>query len=212
MNILSAALSSANDEGTWLNTAGFLGDRMNIVAIALLVIGAIIIYFAVKLMKGYTFHTDETVVVDKTEGFETVNAVIAQRRQTEIPNYSSSAKGGGNDVFKEMLIVYTVGGEEYSQWVSDYGEDMYKDTVPIKYDPEDPENFFIYTEDDDFKGIPDENGELDGNEEDTDDTAEEMEVSDKNNSVAVVVLIIGILIMAIGGFILADWLGIVNGK
>lgn len=193
--------SAAEEEDMWISKAGFFDSYMNIVAIVLIVVGLAIIYFGVKLLRGYTFHPDETEVIVKDEGFVTINADIAERRQTEIPNYSASAQGKENDLFKEMRIVYTVDGVEYSEWVSDYGEDMYRDSVPIKYDPEDPKDFYVCEGDDDFQGIPDENGDLDGNEDD------EEETDVQKNGVGIVVLIVGALIIAVGGGILIDYFG-----
>lgn len=197
-----ALLSAAEEEeDMWISDAGFFDSYTNIVAIVLIVVGLAIIYFGVKLLKGYTFHPDETVVVEKDEGFVTINADIAERRQTEIPNYSAAAHGKSNDLFKEMRIVYTVDGVEYTEWVSDYGEDMYKDSVPIKYDPDDPKDFYVLEGDGDFQGIPDENGDLDGNEDDEDET------DVQKNGIGVVVIIVGVLIMAVGIGILIDYFG-----
>lgn len=199
INDIACFSSAADEDGTWLNNIGFLSGHMGAVSVVLIVLGLLILYFGVKLMKGYSFHVDETVVVEKDEGFAEMNADIAERRATEIPNYANSANGKGNDLFKEMRIVYTVDGTEYSQWVSDLGEDMYKDSVPIKYDPQDPNNFYIFSGDDDFEGIPDENGELDGNEDD--------ETSDSSSKgVGVVIIIIGVLFAVLGTGFLIDHL------
>lgn len=191
-------LSSSEEDGTWVNKAGFFDDYMNIVAIVLILVGIGIIYFGVKLIRGYTFHPDETVVVEKDNDFAVVNSNVAERRQTEIPNYSASAAGKGKDVFRELRIVYSVEGGEYSQWISDSGG--YGDTVPIKYNPDDPTDFYVIDGGEDFEGIPDENGELDGNED--------KDVSDGSPSkgLGIFMTLIGILIGALGTGFLVDYL------
>jgi len=185
--------ASDDEDGTWINTAGFLDNHMTAVSIVLIVVGLATIYFAIKLMRGYSFHEDETVIIEKDENYVEDNAVIAERRQTEIPNYSKT--GEASTLFKEMRITYTANGEEYSHWISDDGG--YDDTVPIKYDPESPEKFYIFSGDDNFEGIPDENGDLDGNED------EDAPESVGSKGVAVTVLIIGLLIGVLGvGFLI----------
>lgn len=192
--------AEADDDGTWVNTAGFFSNYMNIVAIVLIVVGLAIIYFGVKLIQGYTFHADETVIIEKDSDFVSVNAYIAERRTTEIPNYSASAVGKGNDLFKEMKITYSAEGGEYSHWISDNGE--YDDSIPVKYNPRDPSEFYI-DEGEEFEGIPDENGDLDGNE---DDEIEATEADGGSKSVGITVLIVGILVLAVGVGILIDYL------
>lgn len=188
-----SASSADEDDGTWLNTAGFLNNHMTAVSIVLIILGLAIIYVAVKLFNGYTLHQDETISIEKNDDFEAINAVVAERRQTEIPNYSKTGKA--NTLFKEMRITYTVGDEEFSHWISDDG--FYTDTVPIKYNPDSPNDFYIFGGDDDFEGIPDENGDLDGNEDN-----EAPEGAD-SKGIAVTVLIIGILIAVLGvGFLI----------
>ena len=63
---------------------------MNIVAIVLIIVGLAIIYFAVKLMKGYIFIPMKRSWLKKDENFKLINADIAERRSTEIPNYSGA--------------------------------------------------------------------------------------------------------------------------
>ncbi|WP_124098277.1 DUF3592 domain-containing protein [Ruminococcus sp. Marseille-P6503] len=193
----TVCLASEGDDGTWVGKAGFFIDYMNVVAIVLIAVGIAIIYFGVKLLKGYTFHPDETVVVEKDKHFELINADIAERRVTEIPNYSASAKGGGNDVFKELRITYTVDGEEYSEWISDFGG--YGNTVPVRYNPDDPKDFYVYEGDDAPESLPDESGSLAGNEDnDSDDSP--------SKGLGLVVLIVGGLISVLGVGFLIDFL------
>lgn len=196
--IVMLASQADDEEGTWVGKAGFFSDYMNVVAIVLMVVGLAIVYFAFKLFKGYTFHPEETVVVEKDKHFGLINADIAERRSTEIPNYAASARGGENDVFREVRITYTVDGEEYSEWISDYGG--YEDTVPVKYNPDNPKDFYVYEGDDDFEGIPDENGELDGNEDN--DAADDS----PSRGLAVVLLIVGVLLDTLGVGLLIDFL------
>ena len=110
----------------------------------------------------------------------------------------SPKDGKGKDVFRELRIVYSVEGGEYSQWISDSGG--YGDTVPIKYNPDDPTDFYVMDGGEDFEGIPDENGELDGNED--------KDVSDDSPSkgLGIFMTLIGILIGALGTGFLVDYL------
>lgn len=195
--IVMLASQAEDEEGTWVGKAGLFSDYMNIVAVVLIIVGLAIIYFAVKLMKGYTFHPDETIVVEKDENFKLINADIAERRSTEIPNYSGAVSEKGNSIFREMRIIYTAAGEEYSQWISDYGG--YEDTVPVKYNPDDPKDFYVYEGDGDFEGIPDESGELDGNEDNESDDS-------PSKGLGVVLTIVGGLIIVLGVGFLVDFL------
>lgn len=195
--IVMLASQAEDEEGTWVGKAGFFSDYMNIVAIVLIAVGIAIIYFGVKLIKGYTFHPDETVVVEKDENFKLINADIAERRSTEIPNYSGAVSGKGSSIFREMRITYTVCGEEYSEWISDYGG--YEDTVPVKYNPDAPKDFYVYEGDNDFEGIPDENGTFNDNEDNASDDS-------PSKGLGAVVIIVGALISVLGTGFLVDFL------
>ena len=121
-----------------------------------------------------------------------------ERRSTELPDYSG---GSGNIVFKEMLIRYSVDGQSFEEWIADTGE--YKDTLPIKYNPTNPQEFHVYEGEESFKGIPDENGSLSGNE---DENAEGEEIPEKKSTTGVMIIIVGVLVAIVGVIIFADGL------
>ncbi|MBR6873151.1 MAG: hypothetical protein IKN17_06565 [Ruminococcus sp.] len=194
---ISNLLRLLADDGEGLGDvaeAGFFADYGWIVGIVLIAVGLLLLYFGIKVGKGYRFmpEQNETVVVD--DELPSVNAEIVERRSTEIPDYSP--KGEGKIVFKEMLIRFTVDMTTYEEWINDSGE--YSDTVPIKYNPTNPQEFHVYEGDDDFEGIPDENGDLSGNED--------RNPSETGGSVKYTLIGVGVIIAAVGVFVLVDGL------
>lgn len=199
MNVLQLMYLAAasEEEGTAVAKAGVFADYMWIVGAVLAAVGIMLIYIGIKVGQGYRIMPEqtETVVVEDTE--PSAEAEIVERRSTEIPDYSG---GGGKIVFKEMLIRFTADGQTFEEWINDSGE--YKDTVPVRYNPTNPQQFHIYEDGADFEGIPDENGQLDGNE-DPDAEAPETEGS---RSVMLTIIGVGLIILGIGIFVLIDGL------
>ena len=189
-------LAAAEEDRTEIETAGFFKDYMWIVGIVLIVVGLLLIYFGIKVGKGYRFMPEESQTQIVEDELPSVNAEIIERRSTEIPDYSRN--GEGKLVFKEMLIRFTAEGQSFEEWINDSGE--YSDTVPIKYNPNNPQEFHVYEGDEDFEGIPDENGDLDGNE----DTDAEPEGGSK--TVKLTLMGIGLIILAVGIFVLIEGL------
>ncbi len=187
----------AEDEGTDVAKAGFFSDYMWIVGAVLVVVGLGLLYFGIKVGKGYRFMPEQTETVIVEDELPAANAEIIDRRSTEIPDYS--AKGEGKIVFKEMLIRFTVEGQSFEEWINDSGE--YSDTVPVKYNPTNPQEFHVYEGDGDFEGIPDENGDLSGNEDKDAEKAPE-----GSRSVMLTLMGVGLIIMAVGLFVLIDGL------
>ena len=188
-------LAAAEEEKTDIETAGFFKDYMWIVGIVLIVVGLLLLYFGIKVGKGYRFMPEENQTQIVEDELPSLNADVVERRSTEIPDYSD--KGEGKIVFREMLIRFSVEGQSFEEWINDSGE--YGDTVPIKYNPNNPQEFHVYEGDEDFQGIPDENGDLAGNE----DPEPEHE---GNNAVKLTLMGIGLIILGIGIFVLIEGL------
>ena len=188
-------LAAAEEEKTDIETAGFFKDYMWIVGIVLIVVGLLLLYFGIKVGKGYRFMPEENQTQIVEDELPSLNADVVERRSTEIPDYSD--KGEGKIVFREMLIRFSVEGQSFEEWINDSGE--FGDTVPIKYNPNNPQEFHVYEGDEDFQGIPDENGDLAGNE----DPEPEHE---GNNAVKLTLMGIGLIILGIGIFVLIEGL------
>ena len=193
--LLHILAEESEEEGTAIAKAGFFADYMWIVGLVLAAVGLIVMYFGIKVGKGYRFmpEANEPVVID--DELPSAEAEIVERRSTEVPDYSPN--GEGKLVFKEMLIRFTADGQTFEEWVNDSGE--YTDTVPVKYNPNNPNEFHIYEGDGDFEGIPDENGSLDGNEDEED-------IPEGSKSVMLTLLGVGLIILAVGIFVLIDGL------
>ncbi|MBR6044996.1 MAG: hypothetical protein IKP47_05105 [Ruminococcus sp.] len=187
-----------SEDGTDVAKAGFFADYMWIVGIVLAVVGLALVYFGIKVGKGYRFMPEQTETTVVEDDNPSVNAEIVDRRTTEIPDYSHN--GSGTIVFKEMLIRYDVEGQICEEWINDSGE--YTDTVPIKYNPTHPEEFHVYEGEENFEGIPDENGDLAGNEDD--EAGEPAEAG--SSSVKYTLIGIGVILLGVGIFVLIDGL------
>ena len=188
-------LAAAEEEKTDIETAGFFKDYMWIVGIVLIAVGLLLLYFGIKVGKGYRFMPEENQTQIVEDELPSLNADVVERRSTEIPDYSD--KGEGKIVFREMLIRFSVEGQSFEEWINDSGE--FGDTVPIKYNPNNPQEFHVYEGDEDFQGIPDENGDLAGNE----DPEPEPE---GNSAVKLTLMGIGLIILGIGIFVLIEGL------
>ena len=92
---------------------------------------------------------------------------------------------------------FTADAQTFEEWINDSGE--YSDTVPIKYNPNNPQEFHV-DEGDEFEGIPDENGDLSGNED------ADAEPEGGSRTVKLTLMGIGLIILGIGIFILIDGL------
>ena len=187
-------LAEAEEDGIKISEKGFFHDYIWIVGIVLMVVGLLLVYFGRKVGKGYRFMPEQSETKIVEDELPSVNAEIIERRSTEIPDYSP--KGDGKIVFKEMLIRFTVDMVTLEEWINDSGE--YTDTVPIKYNPNNPQEFHVF-EGEDFEGIPDENGDLAGNE---DPDAE----PEGNRTVMFTLMGIGLIVFGVGLFILIDGL------
>ena len=188
-------LAEAEEDGTDVAKAGFFADYMWVIGIVLIVVGLLIVYFGIKVGQGYRFMPEATETKIVEDELPSVNAEIVERRSTEIPDYSGA--DGSKIVFKEMLIRFTVDMTTLEEWINDSGE--YTDTVPIKYNPNNPQEFHV-DEGEDFDGIPDENGDLAGNED------PDAEPEGRSKSVKYTLIGIGVLILGVGIFVLIDGL------
>ena len=189
-------LAAAEEDRTEIETAGFFKDYMWIVGIVLIAVGLLLLYFGIKVGKGYRFMPQDNQTQIIEDELPSVNADIIERRSTEIPDYSGSGKE--NIVFKEMLIRFTANGQSFEEWINDSGE--FSDTVPIKYNPNNPQEFHVHEGEEEFEGIPDENGDLDGNED------ADTEPEGGSRSVKLTIMGIGLIILAVGIFVLIEGL------
>ncbi len=196
MEVLSVIRLLADDDATDVAKAGFFSEYMWVVGAVLILVGIGLVYFGSKVGRGYRFMPEQTETVVVEDELPAANAEIVERRSTEIPDYSP--KGDGKIVFKEMLIRFTAEGQSFEEWINDSGE--YTDTVPVKYNPNNPQEFHVYEGDAEFEGIPDENGDLDGNEDSG-------EVPEGSRSVMLTLMGVGLIILAVGIFVLIDGLG-----
>ncbi|MBR4555486.1 MAG: hypothetical protein IKO27_07855 [Ruminococcus sp.] len=188
-------LAENEEDGTAISKAGFFSEYMWIVGLVLIVVGLAVMYVGLKVGKGYKFMPEQTEPVVIDDELPSVNAEIIERRSTEIPDYSGDENG--RIVFKEMLIRFAADGITYEEWINDPGD--FGDTVPIKYNPNNPQEFHVSEGEGDFEGIPDENGSLDGNEDNDG-------VPEGNKSVMLTLLSVGIIVLAVGVFVLIDGL------
>ena len=188
-------LAASEEDGTDVAKAGFFADYMWIVGAVLIVVGLLLVYFGIKVGKGYRFMPEQTETQIVEDDLPSVKAEIVERRSTEFPDYSGNE--GGKIVFKEMLIRFTADAQTFEEWINDSGE--YSDTVPIKYNPNNPQEFHV-DEGDEFEGIPDENGDLSGNED------ADAEPEGGSRTVKLTLMGIGLIILGIGIFILIDGL------
>lgn len=176
MDILKLMLL-AEDEGSNPMDGMFSGAQKG-VGIVLIVTGLLIIYFAVKVAKGYRFLPTaggETVVEE--DNYTAGEAKVLKKQTTILPDFG----GGGEKELTEWEIGYTVGGREYTQTIpdDDYTEG---DTIKIKYDPKKPEDFYL-TADEETSSEPEDDG--------SDDTA-------KSRSMGILFAALGIMVL-IGG-------------
>ena len=192
---LPLRLFADSDEGIKLGEKGLFEGSAWIFGIILAVVGLTLIVLGIKVGKGYRFFPEETGPKLIEDELPEANAEIIERRSTEVPDYSP--KGEGKIVFKEMLIRFTAEGQSFEEWINDSGE--YTDTVPVKYNPNNPQEFHISEGDDDFEGIPDENGDLSGNE----DNSEEPDQNTGRAS-SLTLMGIGLMLLGIGLFIFID--------
>ncbi|MBR6101954.1 MAG: hypothetical protein IKP95_05970 [Ruminococcus sp.] len=193
MDILTiAAVLAAGEDGLKISEKGLFEGSSWIIGLILAAVGIFIIFIGIKVGNGYRFFPEETEPKTVADELPSANAEIIDRRTTEVPDYSPN--GEGKLVFKEMLIRFEAEGQSFEEWINDSGD--YTDTVPVKYNPNNPQEFHVYEGDEDFEGIPDENGDVAGNE-DPEETG-----SSKASSFTLIG--VGLIVLAVGIFIFLD--------
>ncbi|MBR4622622.1 MAG: hypothetical protein IKO44_04485 [Ruminococcus sp.] len=179
-------LAEEEEEGTAISKAGFFSDYMAVIGIVLALVGIAIIYVGIKLMRGYSFHVDETVVVDEKDDYTAAEAEVLGQRSTPMPDLSGEGK---EKLISEIRLRYEAGDTVYTEWILGSGNSG--DKVRIRYNEEDPTDFFLDDED------PEEQPE----------TAETEEPEPEGKSSAGITLTgIGLMVLGIGIFVFIDGL------
>lgn len=199
LRLISVFVDTESESGIVLSEDGFFSKHMVAFGVVLAVVGLLIVYIGIKVLKGFRFMPEQTEAQLVEDDLPAMDAEIVDRRSTELPDYSGDSSS--KIVFKEMLIRYSVDGQSFEEWIADTGE--YKDTLPIKYNPTNPQEFHVYENDESFEGIPDENGSLSGNE---DSSAEGEEIPEKKSTTGVMIVIVGVLVAIVGAIVFADGL------
>ena len=157
---------------------GLFSGAAGAVGIVLMVTGLLLIYFGIKVIKGYRFLPTGDGAVIQEDNYIEAEAKLTEQKKIVMPDF-----GGGSDrEFIEWEMVYTVDGREYTQTIPDDGYE--KDGVlKIKYDPADPSAFYLADE-----------GQ-DASDEDGDDTDLRKETV---SMAGIVIIVLGVLVI-IGG-------------
>lgn len=172
-----SALTLAADESDAFKDSPFLGSlsgAQTVIGIVLIVTGALLLYFGVKMKMGYRFFPESGETVVEEDNYAETRAAVGESHITTLPDI-----GSGERELTEFDISYTVDGTEYKQTVPDEG---YKtgDVIKLKYNPESPNEFYL---------------------SDTDTEAEDEESSsaqEPKNISALIVIALGVLVAAAG--------------
>lgn len=156
--------------------AGALHGWQGVIGIVLAVTGLLIIYFGIKVVKGYKFLPEREHNIPKEDNFVPAKAKVLQKKKTTMPAFN----GGEPTVFVEWKIGYEIDGEKYTQMIPDDGYNK-GDFLDIKYNPDDPAEYY-----------------LDNGTENTQDSGEQTEEESGNNSMGWLFAGIGLLIAVIG--------------
>ncbi|MBR1864777.1 MAG: DUF3592 domain-containing protein [Ruminococcus sp.] len=159
--------------------AGALTGAQTGIGIVLTVVGVLIIYFAVKMFRGYSFFPEKTAAVVKKDTRIITEAVVTGKHKTVIPD-----NGSGRRTFMEAEITYTVEGESYKQLIADDGYEE-GDKVRIGYEPEDPSEFYV----------------ADGGDGAETQTDEEMPETNSKAPIAIMIGVLGLILIAVGIFL-----------
>ena len=115
-----------------------------------------------------------------------MQAKALQKVKTTMPSFS----GGEDQVFVEWKIGYTVNGEKYTQIVTDNGYNT-GDMIDIKYNPENPQEFYLDDEKSKVEVI-------------SDKSEDEAEESEEKTPFGYAAIAIGVLLGAFGVVMLID--------
>lgn len=170
--LLAADETDSSFDGLFIGAKGVMG-------IILIVTGLLLIYFAVKVFKGYRFlpAAGERTIIEE-DNYVEIEAKVLQKKKSTMPDFN----GGEDREFVEWKIGYTVEGEKYTHLIPDDG---YKkgDFLKIKYNPDKPDEFYLVDEEKEQEG---ESAELDAPSKDS------------SHTTGLVLAVLGVLII-IGG-------------
>jgi len=160
--------------------SGVLHGWQGIIGIVMAVTGLLIIYFGIKVYRGYKFLPEREQNIPKEDNFLPLKAKVLQRKKTKMPSFN----GGEATEFVEWKIGYEVDGEKYTQMIPDDGYEKGQ-FLNIKYNPDDPQEYYI----DSGETAQDISGAADG---------EQKSEEDEKNPTGIIFAGIGLLISAVG--------------
>lgn len=178
-------LSADSEENALENTAfsGFLHGAQAKVGVVLLIVGLLIIYFGIKVLRGYKFLPEHEQNIPKDDNYVPAEAKVLQKKKTEMPDFN----GSGTVQFVEWKIGYEVDGEKYTQIIPDDGYEKGQ-ILNIKYDPDAPQEYYL------------DNGTLTDDAE-QDEQQENEKSSDKNfngyvfEGIGLLVAVVGVMLI-----------------
>lgn len=118
--------------------SGALHSWQGVIGIIMAVTGLLIIYFGIKVYKGYKFLPEHEQNIPKEDNFLPIQAKVLQRKKTKMPSFNN----GESTEFVEWKIGYEVGGEKYIQMIPDDGYEKGQ-FLDIKYNPDAPEEYYL---------------------------------------------------------------------
>ncbi len=118
--------------------SGVLHSWQGIIGIIMAVTGLLIIYFGIKVYRGYKFLPEHGQNIPREDNFLPLKAKVLQRKKTKMPSFN----GGEATEFVEWKIGYEVDGEKYTQMIPDDGYEKGQ-FLDIKYNPDAPEEYYL---------------------------------------------------------------------
>lgn len=118
--------------------SGALHGWQGIIGIIMAVTGLLIIYFGIKVFRGYKFLPEHEQNIPKEDNFLPVKAKVLQKKKTKMPSFN----GGEATEFVEWKIGYEIDGEKYTQMIPDDGYEKGQ-FLDIKYNPDAPEEYYL---------------------------------------------------------------------
>ncbi|MDO4943925.1 MAG: hypothetical protein Q4E74_01845 [Ruminococcus sp.] len=118
--------------------SGALHGWQGVIGIIMAVTGLLIIYFGIKVFRGYKFLPEHEQNIPKEDNFLPVKAKVLQKKKTRMPSFN----GGEATEFVEWKIGYEIDGEKYTQMIPDDGYEKGQ-FLDIKYNPDAPEEYYL---------------------------------------------------------------------
>ena len=167
-------LSAENDDKGPFQ--GSLNSVQSIIGIVLIITGLLIVYFGIKVYKGYKFLPETKQNIPKEDNYVPLEAKVLQKKKSTMPSFN----GGEDQVLVFWKIGYQVDGEKYTQMIPDDGYQK-GDMLKIKYDPADP-NVYYLDEDPDV----------------SEETQQEEPEQEEKNSSGILFSVLGVIIAVVG--------------